>query len=142
MSSIQLKEKYSSTKVSRTTYGDFLVNLETHPGKKDIMRATDDKAIKRSIINLLKTNYYERPFQPTLGANLNYLLFENATEDTLMLIRDQVKYCIEVFEPRVNIVSLKVAYTSDEHSVSVSMVVYIKNISSTTTIDFILNRVR
>lgn len=138
----QINEKYSANKTTRNTYGDFLTNLETHPGKRDLMRAVDDKAIKRSIINLLKTNYYERPFQPTLGANLNYLLFENATEDTLMLIRDQIKYCIEVFEPRVNIMSIKVAFTPDEHSVSVSMVVYIKNISSTTTIDFILNRVR
>lgn len=135
-------EKYSSNYQKKDLYSDFLVNLDPHPGKKDLLRNTNDKSIRRSILNLLKTDFYERLYQPTLGANLKYLLFENANEDTLSLIRDQIKYCIQVFEPRVDIMQINVIYTPDEHGVQVNLVLSIKNISTPVVLDIILDRVR
>lgn len=135
-------EKYSLNSGKKDLYSDFMVNIDTHPGKKDLLRSTNEKAIKRSVLNLLKTDFYERLYQPTLGANLKYLLFENANEDTLALIRDQIKYCIQVFEPRVDIIQINVIYTPDEHGVQVNLVLSIKNLSTPVTLDLILDRVR
>ena len=57
---------------------DLDLSLKIHPIRKDIIPLKDDAAIKNAVKNLLISNFFERPFQPTLGANLRGLLFEPA----------------------------------------------------------------
>ena len=66
-----------SSVVSRKRgFSDLNLKLTKHPIRKDIIPLKDDAAIKNAVKNLLISNFYERPFQPTLGANLRGLLFE------------------------------------------------------------------
>ena len=69
MAQITSAEKYTSTTRKTELYSDFFIGLDIHPGKKDLARTTNENAVKRSIINLLLTDYDERPYQPTLGLN-------------------------------------------------------------------------
>ena len=54
--------KSSSTRQSRK-FKDIDLNFTRHPITNDIGTLEDANAIKRSVRNLIFTNYYERPFQ-------------------------------------------------------------------------------
>lgn len=142
MASITTAEKYTSTALKTELYSDFFVGLDIHPGKKDLARTTNETAVKRSIINLLLTDFDERMYQPNLGANLKYLLFEPADDETLSLMREQIEKCLSKFEPRIRILSLKLDTSADEQQINVSLIFSTVTISKPITINLILNRVR
>lgn len=142
MTSITTAEKYTSTALKTELYSDFFVGLDIHPGKKDLVRATNETAVKRSIVNLLLTDYDERLYQPNLGANLKYLLFEPADEETLALMRKQIENCLSKFEPRMRILILKLETSSDEQQINVTLVFTTVTIPKPITINLILSRVR
>ena len=142
MASITTAEKYTSTALKTELYSDFFVGLDIHPGKKDLARATNEVAIKRSIINLLLTDFDERMYQPNLGANLKYLLFEPADGETLSIMREQIENCLSKFEPRINILSLKLETSANEQQINVNLIFSTVTIPKPITINLILNRVR
>ena len=142
MATITTAEKYTTTSLKAELYSDFFVGLDIHPGKKDIARATNEVAIKRSIINLLLTDFDERLYQPNLGANLKYLLFEPADGETLSIMREQIDNCLTKFEPRIRILSLNLESSADEQRVNVTLVFSTVTIPKPITINLILNRVR
>lgn len=142
MALITTAEKYTNTTQRTELYSDFFVGLDIHPGKKDLARATNEAAIKRSIINLLLTDYDERLYQPNLGANLKYLLFEPADGETLSLMRQQIDTCLSKFEPRINVQSLQLETSADEQQIEITLVFNTVTIPKPITINLILNRVR
>lgn len=142
MATITTADKYTSTALKTELYSDFFVGLDIHPGKKDLARTTNEAAVKRSIINLLLTDFDERMYQPNLGANLKYLLFEPADDETLSLMREQIEKCLTKFEPRIRILSLKLDTSADEQQINVSLIFSTVTISKPITINLILNRVR
>lgn len=142
MALITTAEKYTNTTQRTELYSDFFVGLDIHPGKKDLARATNEAAIKRSIINLLLTDYDERLYQPNLGANLKYLLFEPADGETLSLMRQQIDTCLSKFEPRMNVQSLQLETSADEQQIEITLVFNTVAIPKPITINLILNRVR
>ena len=56
----------------------------------DIVKIEDVNAVKRSVKNLVQTNFYERPFHPELGCGVRELLFENFTPMTGIFIRSHL----------------------------------------------------
>ena len=142
MSSITTAEKYSSTSLKAELYSDFFVGLDIHPGKKDLARATNEISIKRAITNLLLTDFDERLYQPNLGANLKYLLFEPADGETLSIMREHIENCLTKFEPRIRILSLNIGASADEQRINVTLIFSTVNIPKPITINLILNRVR
>lgn len=142
MASLNIADKYTTTQKKAELFSDFSVDLQAHPAKKDLVRLTNENAIKRSIVNILLTNYHERFYKPYLGSNLRHLLFEPATTDTLAAIRNYISTAVAKFEPRVRITSLTTSLTQDEHQIYVNMVFTINNTSVPVTLNFILNRVR
>ena len=46
---------------------------------RDVNVITNVTAVKRSVRNLILTNFYEKPFHPEIGSNLRGMLFENIT---------------------------------------------------------------
>ena len=47
-----------------------------HPVTGDIAFLSDVESVKRSIRNLVNTNFYEKPFHPEIGSNIRSILFE------------------------------------------------------------------
>ena len=54
-----------------------------HPITGDVATKSDSDAVRRSVRNIVMTNYYERPFKPSLGGNVRGLLFELDTDRKL-----------------------------------------------------------
>lgn len=142
MANISTADRFTITRRVDEQYSDIKVNLDVHPGKKDLLRVTDEQAIKRSIVNLLMTDFHERLYQPAIGANLKYLLFEPADDETLMLMREQILLAIKRSEPRANVTEILLQFTPDETGVNVTLSFTTIKTTTPVTLTVLLNRVR
>lgn len=123
-------------------FSDFRNNLNTYPTSNDIQEVSDEAAVKQSIVNLIKTNFFDRPFQPGLGSYVNSLLFENITTQTIDFIRQSIKDTIDIYEPRALVNSIVVSPAPDDNALIVTIVFSIINKREPITIDLLLNKVR
>ena len=70
--------------------------------------STTIEAVKNNIRNLLKTEEGERFFQPNLGIGLRKLLFEQITNDSLIVIQDAILDKLEFWLPFVEVRDIQV----------------------------------
>lgn len=121
---------------SLEAYSDFLVNLNTHPVRKDIVRLANEQAVIRSVKNLLLTNTGERLMQPTIGTSLRKLLFEPMDPMREQDIATLVKTTIDNYEPRAKIFNVNVIadYDQNAYLVKISMLVINNSVPSNFTI--------
>ena len=133
----------SSQVVSRKTqWSDLDLALTLHPIRKDIMPLRDDRAIKNAVKNLLITNFHERPFQASLGANLRGLLFEPADGITRIAIKDNIFRVLSQYEPRIKVLGIDVNNTTDENGYNITVNFLIKEHDKQDTVDVVLRRLR
>jgi phage baseplate assembly protein W len=123
-------------------YSDLDLTFNRTPVKNDVALSYDDQAIIRSVRNLLLTNFYERPFQPNLGSNINKLLFEPVNSLTSGNLKEDIRNVITNYEPRVGIDEIVVTPNEDENAYTITLQFYIGNNTSPTTINLILERSR
>ena len=123
-------------------YSDLDLTFKRLPGTGDVAMRYDDQAVIASVRNLLLTNFYERPFQPKLGSNVDALLFEPVNDLTASVLENEVQNVINNFEPRVQIKSINVVVNPDKNSFSVNLEFYIGNNTTPTNVNLILQRSR
>ena len=87
---------------SPDVYSDLNLLFTAHPITKDVTRLLDSDAIKRSVKNIVLTNYYERPFKPSLAGGVRNLLFALDTDRRIFRAKARIKKTVETFEPRVS----------------------------------------
>lgn len=123
-------------------HSDFYNNLVIHPIKQDVAVLEDLSSITNCIKNLVFTNKYERPFNPTRGAGIPDTLFENMGPESEFLISNLIKEAIEADEPRAT--KVRVAVIADVDLNAYQATIYYTPINTTTqlTISTILQRIR
>tara|TARA_B100001093_G_C26703348_1_gene960086 strand:- start:317 stop:718 length:402 start_codon:yes stop_codon:yes gene_type:complete len=132
----------ATTITNNIFFSDLRSDLAVNPANDDVILSVNEKAIETSIINLLQTNFYERPFQPEIGSNIRSLLFELATPQMQYNLKEAVLETIENFEPRCQILDVLVESNEDEHSLKVYITFQAINAERPVTFDLVLNRVR
>jgi len=123
-------------------YSDFKINFDYHPINKDLTKNTNEDSIKRAIKNLLFTDYYERPFQPKLGAGLKDFLFENIDDTTALSIQERIINTINKYEPRAILNLVEVKADADYNRYDAKIVFYTINNPEPVTFNTLLTRVR
>lgn len=123
-------------------YADLDLTFNRIPATGDVALRFDDQSVIASVRNLLLTNFYERPFQPDLGSNLNAILFEPATGLTAGILELEIRNVINNYEPRVQIDELVVSPNLDGNTFLVDMSFYIGNNTQPTAVNLILQRSR
>ena len=123
-------------------YSDIDLTFNRLPGTGDVAMRYNEQAVISSVRNLLLTNFYERPFQPTFGSNLTALLFEPATEITASILSDEIKNVIKNYEPRATLNNISVTLMADKNAFNVSMSFFIGNNTSPTNVSLLLQRSR
>jgi phage baseplate assembly protein W len=108
-------------------YKDLDLDFFAHPTTKDVQKKSGIEAIKRSVRNLIFTNFYDRPFQSYIGSDVRALLFENANPFTAVLLQDAITLCLQNFEPRVKVQSVVVSEDIDNLSYNVRLEYIILN---------------
>lgn len=107
----------------RTSRGFKDINLffEPHPVTNDIQVLTNERAINRSIRNLVETIPTERFFNSDIGSDVRSSLFENIDIITLVVIENQIFDCIRRYEPRVTNLNVEVNESLDENTFEVTI---------------------
>jgi phage baseplate assembly protein W len=123
-------------------YSDLDLDFIAHPTTGDVVRKTGVDAIKRSIRNLILTNFYDRPFRPSIGSNAQKLLFENANPLTANFLKDAIEEVIRNYEPRVNLTGLQVQFDPDNNGYNVNLGFIILNKLQPVTTTIFLERIR
>mgnify|MGYP001108124044 FL=1 len=121
---------------------DLDLSLRIHPIRKDIIPLKDDAAIKNAVKNLLVSNFFERPFQPTLGANLRGLLFEPADAITKLDLKQGIRRVLDTHEPRIKVLNIKVLDESDNNSYRITVNFLIKEYDTAESVEIVLRRLR
>jgi len=123
-------------------YKDLDLDFFAHPTTKDVQKKTGTEAIKRSVRNLIFTNFYDRPFQSYIGSDVRALLFENADPFTAVLLQDAITLCLQNFEPRVKVQNVVVSEDIDNLSYNVRLEYIILNKELPVVQTIFLERIR
>ena len=121
---------------------DLDLNLTLHPIRKDIVPLRDDQAIKYAVRNLLLTNFYEKPFNLGVGANLRALLFEPADAITKQTLRKNILRSIKAGEQRVDVIFVNIVDDPDTNSYRILVKFRIKEYDTQEDVEIVLRRLR
>ena len=120
-------ESINDSTLNSKRYSDLDLFFTKKSSNKDVNALTNITAIKRSVRNLILTNFYEKPFHPEIGAGVRDLLFENATPLTSIAISQSVQDVIENYEPRAIIKNVLVNAQLDRNAYDVQIVFTVLN---------------
>ena len=126
----------------KPTYSDLDLDFIAHPTTGDIVIKKGEDAIKRSVRNLILTNFYDRPFRSFIGSNALKLLFENANAITATLLKDAIREVIENYEPRVKLTDIDLNFDYDNNGYNVTMRYIVLNREQPVIINLFLERIR
>ena len=132
----------NKSKRSVKIYKDLNLDFQQNVATKDIQRIEDVEAVKRSVRNLISTNYYEKPFHPEIGSNLRGMLFENITPQISHFIGKQIEFLIKNYEPRCRLVEVANKPNLDRNGYSVSISFYVVNSPNPVQVETFLERLR
>jgi len=123
-------------------YSDFHKDLRISPISKDLALMKDEDAVKQSIKNLMLTDPGERLMQPNIGGGIRQLLFEQMTPGTLKLMEENIVDTIEIYEPRAELIDVRVIAGLDDTHVNISVLFSVRNEEQPIQLDVILDRTR
>ena len=103
-------------------FKDISLSFTPHPVTKDLPVLTNERAIVRSVRNLVETIPTERFFESLLGTDIRGSLFENYSRNTVMIIEDQIRSTVSNFEPRVANLGVEVSSQPDINSLEVTVI--------------------
>ena len=133
----------SKAKVVATpdAYSDLDLFFTAHPITGDVTRKLDTDAIKRSVKNIVLTNYYERPFKPSLAGGVRNLLFELDTDARLSRARRNLQNTLSTLEPRITDVQCDF-FKTDNNAMQVVIHYKIRNGMPNQEVEFTVRRTR
>ena len=108
-------------------YSDIDLFFGPKNGSKDVNKVTNFTAVKRSVRNLILTNFYEKPFHPEIGSGVRDILFEPMTPITAYVLTMKIEEVIENFEPRVRLVGVRAQPNLGESAYNVTIEFYVVN---------------
>ena len=103
-------------------FKDISMSFQSNPLTFDLIGSKDANAIARSIRNIITTRPGEKLFNPEFGTRITDSLFELLDETTADEIKDEIRFSINNFEPRVRYISSIVEPKYDENAFNVKIV--------------------
>lgn len=123
-------------------YSDLDLDFMPHPTTGDVMKKTGVDAIKRSVRNLILTNFYDRPFRSYIGSGALKLLYENANPITANFLNNAIREVVENYEPRVRVDNIVVNFDYDNNGYNATLFFTILNRNEPVVINLFLERIR
>ena len=104
-----------------TTYKDLDFAFKQNPNTNDVGIKKNNASVIQSVLNILRTNHGERPFNYTFGANLRSYLFENMTQITAASMSTSIETALKNWEPRLEVLNTNIQAKADENDVMVTV---------------------
>ncbi len=102
-------------------FKDISLSFSPHPVTRDLPVLVNERAISRSVRNLVETIPTERFFNSLIGTDIRDSLFENFTPLTVTVMEDQIRTTISNYEPRANNVKLEVIGLPDRNTLEIKV---------------------
>jgi phage baseplate assembly protein W len=123
----------------QAVYKDLDFTFKQNPNTNDVGIKKDNDSVKQSVLNILRTNHGERPFNYNFGANLRAYLFENMTNITAANISTSINLALANWEPRLEVLNTNIQAKASENDVMITVTGRVKSsneiIDVTTTIE-------
>ena len=124
-------------------FKDISLSFTPHPVTKDLPVLVNERAIVRSVRNLVETIPTERFFNSNLGSNIRDMLFDNFSGSSVMIIEDMVRTTVRNYEPRVGDIGVEVDASPVTNTVQVNVLFDIIGLEAPVqSFDFILEPTR
>ena len=111
-----------ATQRTSRRFKDISLSFSPHPVTKDLPVLLNERAIVRSVRNLVETIPTERFFDPDLGTDIRASLFENFNATTVTIIEDQIRSTIRRYEPRVDDIGIEVDGLPDRNALDIKVI--------------------
>ena len=77
-------------------FKDISLSFKKHPVTKDILVLKDNDAIKKSVMNIVRTSIGDRFYEPGLGTRIGDMLFSLSTDEyNQSLLKSEVKTALQ-----------------------------------------------
>lgn len=107
-----------AVQISRS-FRDISLSFARNPVTNDILALRNEDAIKKAVINLVKTQIGERFFNSLLGTSVTSMLFELNTIEVSSVLEEQITTLLDNFEPRIRVRSVVVSPIDDTNELNV-----------------------
>ena len=119
-------------------FKDLSLDFTPHPVSGDVRPIINETAIKRSLMNLIRTKKGTRPFNPEYGCDLSEYLFSYEPGFSEFNMKQEILDSIVRNEPRVIVDSIVIKY--EEYGITLDIQYIIKNINRVGSITTSLKR--
>jgi hypothetical protein len=109
-----------SSRTSRA-FKDISFSFDPHPVTKDLPVLINERAIIRSVRNLVETVPTERFFNSDLGSDIRRSLFEFVDVASSRVIKEQIRETILFYEDRIENLKVQVNPQPDNNSFDVNV---------------------
>ena len=90
------------------SFKDVSMTFQSSPLNNDVLTLKNERAIARSIRNIVFTVPGERFFDNNFGSNISRVLFENVDNISASAIRQEIIQSVLNYEPRVDLIDVKI----------------------------------
>lgn len=104
--------------ISRS-FKDISLSFTKHPVTNDVIVLKNEDAIKKSVINLVRTRVGERFFNTLLGSTVDNSLFELQSSVIPLSLQEEITTLLNNFEPRISLNSVYVDIPDDTNEMNV-----------------------
>ena len=119
-------------------FKDLSLDFTPHPVTGDVRPIINETAIKRALMNLIKTKKGTRPFNPQYGCDISDYLFSYEPGFTEYNLRKEILDAIGKNEPRVSVNEVDITF--EENGISLNISYIIRNINRAGSISTSLTR--
>jgi phage baseplate assembly protein W len=124
-------------------FKDISLSFVRNPVTNDILTINDADAIKKSVVNLVRTRVGERFFNSLLGSKIEDSMFELQTPEAAYSLELDIKTLLKNFEKRISLTSVLVTYPEESNDFNVRISYDVIGLPiPTQTVDFILQPTR
>ena len=103
------------------SFKDLSMSFKYNPLSGDLIALKNENAIARAVRNIVLTSPGEKLFDPDFGSSVSEILFENVDDITAVSIQDEIRNCLNNYEPRVDLVNVDVNPNFDENQFDVKI---------------------
>ena len=131
-----------ATIARQETYKDLDFTFKQNPNTNDVGIKKNNASIIQSVLNILKTNHGERPFNYNFGANLRAYLFENMTNIIAANMATSVNIALANYEPRLEVLNTNIHTKEEDNDVYITVTGRVKSTNEIIDIATTIERLR
>jgi len=102
-------------------FTDISLSFVRNPVTNDILTITNEDAIKKAIVNLIRTRIGERFFNNLLGTSVDNSIFELQTPEVANSLETEIKTLLKNYEPRIGVPTVLITYPEESNEMNIEV---------------------